>query len=56
MTETPPGLIHPPDLETLLRLALSVGTGLFVGLEREHQGKTGARTFLARLCSVASAV
>lgn len=32
-------------LPTLLRLGLAVGTGIFVGLEREHSGKAGARTF-----------
>ena len=30
---------------TLLRLALAAGAGTFVGLEREHRGKAGARTF-----------
>jgi hypothetical protein len=34
-----------PYLPTLLRLVLAVGCGLFVGLEREHQGKAGVRTF-----------
>jgi uncharacterized membrane protein (DUF4010 family) len=34
-----------PYLPTLIRLALAVGCGVFVGLEREHHGKTGARTF-----------
>jgi uncharacterized membrane protein (DUF4010 family) len=32
-------------LPTLVRLALALGTGAFVGLEREHRGKGGARTF-----------
>jgi uncharacterized membrane protein (DUF4010 family) len=32
-------------LPTLVRLALALGTGAFVGLEREHRGKAGARTF-----------
>jgi len=33
-------------LPTLLRLALAVGLGLFVGLERERRGKeAGLRTF-----------
>lgn len=45
MPDTPPDLIHWPYLATLLRLALAVGTGIFVGLEREHRGKAGARTF-----------
>jgi uncharacterized membrane protein (DUF4010 family) len=36
---------HWPYLPTLLRLALAVGCGVFVGLEREHHGKAGARTF-----------
>ncbi len=34
-----------PFLPTLVRLALALGTGAFVGLEREHRGKAGARTF-----------
>jgi uncharacterized membrane protein (DUF4010 family) len=34
-----------PFLPTLIRLALAVGCGVFVGLEREHHGKAGARTF-----------
>ena len=45
MPDTPPDLTHWPYLPTLLRLALAVGTGIFVGLEREHRGKAGARTF-----------
>ena len=40
---------HPvqnwPYLPTLIRIALAVGCGVFVGLEREHHGKAGARTF-----------
>jgi uncharacterized membrane protein (DUF4010 family) len=32
-------------LPTLVRVALALGTGAFVGLEREHRGKGGARTF-----------
>jgi uncharacterized membrane protein (DUF4010 family) len=36
---------HWPFLPTLVRLALALGTGAFVGLEREHRGKAGARTF-----------
>jgi uncharacterized membrane protein (DUF4010 family) len=36
---------HWPFLPTLVRLALALGTGAFVGLEREHRGKGGARTF-----------
>jgi len=35
-----------PYLATLLRLALAIGLGLFVGLERERRGKeAGVRTF-----------
>src|ERR1700735_2301992 len=34
-----------PFLPTLVRLALALGTGAFIGLEREHRGKGGARTF-----------
>ena len=45
MPDTPPDLTHWPYLATLLRLALAVGTSIFVGLEREHRGKAGARTF-----------
>jgi uncharacterized membrane protein (DUF4010 family) len=36
---------HWAFLPTLVRLALALGTGAFVGLEREHRGKGGARTF-----------
>jgi MgtC family len=36
---------HWPCLPTLIRLALAVGCGVLVGLEREHHGKAGARTF-----------
>jgi uncharacterized membrane protein (DUF4010 family) len=36
---------HWPYLPTLIRIALAVGCGVFVGLEREHHGKAGARTF-----------
>jgi uncharacterized membrane protein (DUF4010 family) len=39
-------LILWPDLPTLLQLALALGVGLFVGLERERRGKeAGLRTF-----------
>jgi uncharacterized membrane protein (DUF4010 family) len=34
-----------PFLPTLTRIGLAVAIGLFVGLEREHSGKTGVRTF-----------
>jgi uncharacterized membrane protein (DUF4010 family) len=35
-----------PYLQTLVRLALAIGLGLFVGLERERRGKeAGVRTF-----------
>ena len=34
-----------PYLPTLLRVGLAAGIGVFVGLEREHSGKAGARTF-----------
>jgi hypothetical protein len=36
---------HWAFLPTLVRLALALGTGAFVGLEREHRGKAGVRTF-----------
>jgi uncharacterized membrane protein (DUF4010 family) len=36
---------HWDFLPTLVRLGLALGTGAFVGLEREHRGKAGARTF-----------
>jgi uncharacterized membrane protein (DUF4010 family) len=36
---------HWPYVPTLIRLSLAVGCGVFVGLEREHHGKAGARTF-----------
>jgi uncharacterized membrane protein YhiD involved in acid resistance len=38
-------VLHWPFLPTLVRLSLALGTGAFVGLEREHRGKAGARTF-----------
>jgi uncharacterized membrane protein (DUF4010 family) len=38
-------ILHWPFLPTLVRLLLALGTGVFVGLEREHRGKAGARTF-----------
>ena len=37
--------IHWPFLPALTRLALAVAIGVFVGLEREHSGKAGVRTF-----------
>jgi hypothetical protein len=38
--------ISQEDLSpTLLRLAPALRTGAFVGLESEHRGKAGARTF-----------
>jgi uncharacterized membrane protein (DUF4010 family) len=44
--ETVPILpFHWLYLPTLLRLGLATGSGIFVGLEREHNGKAGARTF-----------
>jgi hypothetical protein len=39
---------HWAFLPTLVRLALALGTGAFVGLEREHRGKAGARTIYLR--------
>lgn len=36
---------HWPFLPVLTRLALAVAIGVFVGLEREHSGKAGVRTF-----------
>ncbi len=44
-TDVPGFVSQLPYLPTLTRLALSVGCGVLVGLEREHHGKTGARTF-----------
>ena len=38
-------VLHWPFLFTLVRLSLALGTGAFVGLEREPRGKAGARTF-----------
>ncbi len=39
-------ITHWPYLPTLLRLALALGIGLFIGLERERRGKeAGMRTF-----------
>ncbi|HWB17375.1 MAG TPA: DUF4010 domain-containing protein [Vicinamibacterales bacterium] len=34
-----------PFFPTLVRLAIAVAVGVFVGLEREHSRKTGVRTF-----------
>jgi hypothetical protein len=34
-----------PFLPALTRLGLAVAIGVFVGLEREHSGKAGVRTF-----------
>ena len=38
-------VVHWPFLPALTRLALAVAIGVFVGLEREHSGKAGVRTF-----------
>jgi uncharacterized membrane protein (DUF4010 family) len=43
--DVPNAVSHWAFLPTLVRLALALGTGAFVGLEREHRGKGGARTF-----------
>jgi hypothetical protein len=41
-----PAVVHWPPLPTLTRLALALGVGLFVGLEREWRGhEAGLRTF-----------
>lgn len=34
-----------PVAKTLMRMVLAVAAGTFVGLEREHRGKAGVRTF-----------
>jgi uncharacterized membrane protein YhiD involved in acid resistance len=36
---------HWPFVPVLTRVGLAVGIGLFIGLEREHSGKAGVRTF-----------
>ena len=36
---------HWPFVPVLTRLGLAVAIGLFIGLEREHHGKNGVRTF-----------
>lgn len=36
---------HWPFFTVLARMGLSVGIGVFIGLEREHRHKTGVRTF-----------
>jgi uncharacterized membrane protein (DUF4010 family) len=36
---------HWPFIPVLTRVGLAVGIGLFIGLEREHSGKAGVRTF-----------
>jgi uncharacterized membrane protein (DUF4010 family) len=43
-----------PFLTVLARLGMSVGIGIFIGLEREHQQKAGVRTFglMALLCGI----
>jgi uncharacterized membrane protein (DUF4010 family) len=43
--ELSPEVIHWPFVATLLRLLLALAVGVFVGLEREHRAKAGARTF-----------
>lgn len=50
------GLVtNPADspIELFTRLALALGAGAFVGLERERRGKSGARTF-ALVCAMAA--
>jgi uncharacterized membrane protein YhiD involved in acid resistance len=34
-----------PFVPALTRLGLAVAIGVFIGLEREHSGKAGVRTF-----------
>ena len=36
---------HWPFVPILTRLGIAVAIGLFIGLEREHSGKNGVRTF-----------
>jgi len=43
--ELSPEVVHWPFVATLLRLLLALTVGVFVGLEREHRAKAGARTF-----------
>jgi uncharacterized membrane protein (DUF4010 family) len=43
--ELSPEVIQWPFVATLLRLLLALAVGIFVGLEREHRAKAGARTF-----------
>jgi uncharacterized membrane protein YhiD involved in acid resistance len=38
-------IVHWPFVPVLTRMGLAVAIGLFVGLEREHSGKAGVRTF-----------
>jgi uncharacterized membrane protein (DUF4010 family) len=40
-----PPVQHWPFLTVLSRLAMAVALGVFIGLEREHNQKTGVRTF-----------
>jgi uncharacterized membrane protein (DUF4010 family) len=48
-------VVHWPFLPALARLGLAVAIGLFIGLEREHSGKAGVRTFaLASLLGAAA--
>jgi uncharacterized membrane protein (DUF4010 family) len=44
-TDLPPAAEHWPFVVVLSRLAMAVGLGVFIGLEREHNQKTGVRTF-----------
>jgi hypothetical protein len=58
MGDLPPDIqqvAHWPFLPALSRLGLAVAIGLFIGLEREHSGKAGVRTFaLASLLGAAA--
>ena len=38
-------VLHWPFVPILTRLGLAVAIGFFIGLEHEHSGKNGVRTF-----------
>lgn len=52
-TTEPTSVAAAPPAVLLVRLALALGAGVFVGLERERRGKSGARTF-ALVCVMGS--
>jgi hypothetical protein len=47
-------VIHWPFALVLLRIGMAVAVGVLVGLELEHEEKTGVRTFSMIIPSVVS--